>query len=64
MYTSISTIYTMHYNIYCQVCVANPPDDLTKSGCPVYDPGCDCDEEDEVSTCPGDTRSQIFFVQF
>ena len=40
----------------CQVCVANPPDDLTNSGCPVYDPGCDCDEEDEVTTCPGDTR--------
>ena len=46
------------------MCVANPPDDLTKSGCPVYDPGCDCDEEDEVSTCPGDTRSEIFFAQF
>ena len=30
----------------------------------VYDPGCDCDEEDEVSTCPGDTRSEIFFAQF
>ena len=36
--------------------MANPPDSLTNSGCPVYDPGCDCDEEDEVTTCVGDTR--------
>lgn len=38
---------------YHQVCIANPPDDLTNSGCPVYPPGCDCDESAEEETCPG-----------
>ena len=39
-----------------QVCVTNPPDELTNSGCPVYPPGCDCDEQDPESVCPNDYR--------
>ena len=39
-----------------QVCITNPPDSLTNSGCPVYPPGCDCDINDPDSVCPNDYR--------
>ena len=42
------------------MCILNPPDSLTNSGCPVYPPGCDCDaaaeERGEDSVCPADYR--------
>jgi len=45
-----------NYCVVQKVCVTNPPDELTNSGCPVYPPGCDCDEQDPESVCPNDYR--------
>ena len=54
---------TLHLAADFQVCIANPPDDLTNSGCPVYPPGCDCDENADEETCPGCPIINIFAIK-